>query len=119
MAYIAVESRLEDILDAIRDIESFTAGKTFEDYLAEPMRRRAIERSVEIISEASRHIPDDLKGRHAQIPWRKVAGIGNVLRHGYKAVEDDELWQVATIDLARRKAATESMLRDLRKDEGR
>jgi hypothetical protein len=64
MPFLDPASRLEDILGAILDIEAFTSSKSFEDYMAEPMMRRAVERSVEIISEASRHVPDDLKARH-------------------------------------------------------
>ncbi len=116
MALLDLASRLEDMLGAIRDIEEFAAGKTFDDYMAEAMRRRAIERSIEIVSEASRHIPDDLKAHHAEIPWRKVAGIGNVLRHGYKAVRDDELWNVVTTDLGPLNAAVEAMLREVEAD---
>jgi uncharacterized protein with HEPN domain len=50
--------------------------------------------SIEIISEASRHLSDELKARHPEIPWPKVAGIGNVLRHDYELVAHDVLWRV-------------------------
>ena len=58
------------------------------------MRKRwLIERGIEIISEASRRLPHELKARHSDIPWRKVAGIGNVLRHAapvmWALVRDD------------------------------
>ena len=62
--------RLQDILDAIADIERFTAGKTFEQYVADALVRRAVERLVEIVSEASRHVPQALKGEQ---PLRAVA----------------------------------------------
>jgi hypothetical protein len=45
-----------------------------------------VERGVEIISEASRHLSDELKARHPRIPWGKVAGIGNILRHNYENI---------------------------------
>ena len=78
--------------------------------MAEPMLRRAIERDVEIISEASRYIPEDLTAKHPIIPWRKVAGIGNVLRHGYKLIDDHEMWDIVTHDLSPLKATIERML---------
>jgi uncharacterized protein with HEPN domain len=111
MPFFDPASRLEDMLGAIRDIEAFTSGKSFEDYMAEPMMRRAVERSVEIISEASRHVPDDLKARRPQIPWRWIADIGNVLCHAYKVVDDAELWNIVIHDLAPLEAAVEAMLR--------
>ena len=61
--------------------------------------QRALERGLEIISEASRHLPDDLKDRHPHIPWRKVAGIGNVLRHDYERIAPAILWKLMRDDL--------------------
>jgi len=58
-----------------------------------------VERGIEIISEASRHLPDALKARHSEIPWRKVAGVGNVLRHEYERIAPEVLWSVAHDDL--------------------
>ena len=54
---------------------------------------------LEIVSEASRHLSDELKARHPEIPWSKVAGIGNVLRHEYERIASDVLWRVAQDDL--------------------
>lgn len=51
-----------------------------------------VERGVEIISEASRHLTEELKARHPEIPWQKVAGIGNVLRHDYGSVAAPIMW---------------------------
>jgi uncharacterized protein with HEPN domain len=106
-------SRLEDILDAIAAISAYTSGKTFDDYAAERMLRDAVERNIERISEASRHIPRGLKAKHAEIPWRKVAGIGNVLRHAYPIVDDSLIWEVVVRDLPSLKAAVEQMLREV------
>lgn len=58
-----------------------------------------VERGVEIISEASRRLPDDLMDRNRDIPWRKVAGIGNVIRHDYERVAPDVLWKLVRDDL--------------------
>ena len=73
--------RLQDILDAIADVERYTAGKLFADYEADPLLRRAVERWIEIVSEASRHVPQALKDKHPSVPWRQVADIGNIFRH--------------------------------------
>ncbi len=62
-------------------------------------RQWVVERGIEIISEASRHLPTELKARHTDIPWSKVAGIGNVLRHAYEHVALDVLWGVVRDDL--------------------
>jgi len=106
-------SRLEDILEAIAVIAEYTAGKTFDDYVAERMLRDAVERNVERISEASRHIPGSRKARHPEIPWQEVAGIGNILRHAYPIVDDSVVWEVVVRDLPPLKAAAEQMLNDV------
>jgi len=110
MAAAELLSRLEDILEAIAEIEAFIGNKTFDDYMAEPLLRRGVERDIEIISEASRHIPRSLKTRYALVPWRKVAGIGNILRHGYKNVDDHEMWDIANTELAPLKTTIQSMM---------
>jgi uncharacterized protein with HEPN domain len=83
MARAPVADRLRHILDAFARIETLTAGKTFEDYGADWVTRDAIERNLERVSEASRHVPSHLKAQHGSIPWRAIAGLGNVLRHDY------------------------------------
>ncbi len=118
MAYPDLRSRLEDIRDAIDEAQRFTAGMTFERYRADPLVRRGIERCVEIISEASRHVPEGRKAAHPQIPWRNVADIGNVLRHGYRVVDQGIIWGVVQEHLPPLKAAVEAMLREVEGGEG-
>src|SRR4029077_2943415 len=86
--------RLTDIIEAIELIRSEMAGVTLDAFEPDRRKRWLIERGIEIISEASRRLPDALKARHASIPWPKVAGIGNVLRHDYERVAHDVLWHV-------------------------
>lgn len=54
---------------------------------------------MQIISEASRHLNADLKARHPEIPWTKVAGIGSVLRHDYERIAPEVIWKLVTADL--------------------
>ena len=116
MASSDLASRLEDILDGIAAVTDFTAGKTFDDYVAERMLRDAVERNMERISEASRHIPANLKASRPEIPWRNVADIGNILRHAYPVVDDRLIWEVVNRDLRPLKAAVEALLREVGTD---
>lgn len=75
MSITDLAARRDDILATIREIETFAAGKTFDDYMADAMLRRAVERDVEIISGAPRYILEYLTAKHPIIPGRKVAGI--------------------------------------------
>jgi uncharacterized protein with HEPN domain len=76
------------------------ADVTLDIFEADTRKRWVVERGLEIISEASRHLSPAMKARHPNIPWKKVAGIGNVLRHEYERIAHDVLWQVVRHDLA-------------------
>ena len=82
MAKRGVHARIYDMLKAIESIESMQARLSLDSSLLQ-MTTMGVERAIEIISEASRHIPDDMKATAPEIPWRQIAGIGNVLRHDY------------------------------------
>ena len=91
--------RLVDIVEAIEHIRSVTSVVSLEAFEADWQKRWLVERGLEILSEASRHLGDELKARHPEIPWPKVAGIGNVLRHDYERIAADVLWKLAWDDL--------------------
>ena len=95
-----VAPRLADIIEAIERIRRVLDGVTLEAFEQNWEKRWLVERGIEIISEASRHLTDDIKERRPEIPWPKVAGIGNVLRHAYDYVAPDVLWKLAQDDLA-------------------
>ncbi|MBV9785880.1 MAG: DUF86 domain-containing protein [Acidisphaera sp.] len=90
---------LANIVEACALIRSDMWGVTLDAFEADIRKRWLVERGLEIISEASRRLPDDLKARHPEIPWPKVAGIGNVLRHEYEHVAAPILWKLVHDDL--------------------
>jgi uncharacterized protein with HEPN domain len=94
MAAASPISRLSDIIGAIELIRSEMAGVTLQAFEHDIRKCWFVQRGREIISEASRHLPDAITTRHHGIAWPKVAGIGNVLRHDYEHVADDVLWHV-------------------------
>jgi uncharacterized protein with HEPN domain len=102
--------RLADIVEAIERINAVLAGVSLEAFENDWQRQWLVERGVEIISEASRHLPDDLKARNPQIPWQKVAGIGNVLRHDYESIAAPVLWKLVRGDLPTLEEACRSEL---------
>jgi uncharacterized protein with HEPN domain len=119
MARPTLANRLRHVLEAIAQVETYLAGKSFADYLVDDMRRHAVERCLEIASEASRHIPSESKGRFPEIPWRGIADFGSVLRHEYPNVINERVWQIVTSDLAPLKSAVEDMLREAEAGSGR
>lgn len=95
---------LDDMLDAIDAIESFTAGSDFARFLADTRTGYAVRYALLMVSEASRRLPEDLKARHPEIPWRNVADLGNVYRHEYHRVSDIAVWKTITDHLPPLKA---------------
>ena len=91
--------RLRDILETIDAVAEMTAGVDFAGYCCDYKLRRAVERCVEIVSEASRGIPNELKVEFAEQPWPEIAAIGNLLRHSYDRVDDLIMWKIATRSL--------------------
>jgi uncharacterized protein with HEPN domain len=108
--------RLTDIIEAIERVNGVLADVSLEAFENDWQRQWLVERGVEIISEASRHLPDDLKARNPKIPWQKVAGIGNVLRHNYESIAAPVLWKLVQADLPTLEKACRS---ELATEEGR
>jgi len=103
---------LKHILNSIEWIEEDIKGLNFDTFSNNRRVRQLVERNVEIISEASRRIPDVLKQQHKNIKWKEIAGIGNVLRHDYHEVIPSVLWDVVTIELKAIKETVQQILRD-------
>lgn len=113
----SIRLRLNDIIRAIDGTEDTIAGVGFETFQSVYHMARTAERSIEIVSEASRHIPQELKARYPDVPWQQIAEIGNVLRHNYEVIDDHITWDVAKQHFPRLKVVIAEMLANLPKDE--
>lgn len=100
---------LHDILETIDRVQEITAEKTLNDFSASWQLRFIVQRAIEIISEASRAIPEDLTAERPEIPWNSIRHIGNVLRHEYHALSD--IWRVITDELPKLRIAIEAIRR--------
>jgi uncharacterized protein with HEPN domain len=95
----SVETPLRDILHHIDLAVRLVAGfddKTFRDDVRTVY---AVTRCLEIISEASRRLPEDMKARHPSIAWKQIAGAGNIYRHDYEDVAAHYVWDTIRRDL--------------------
>lgn len=116
MAGRLVGHYLLDIIDAIDGATSAIRGHTLETFRADWTVRHAAQRAIEIVSEASRSVPDALVATRPEIPWPQVKGIGNILRHEYRKVDDTIVWRVVTQDFPPLRDAAQAIFNALDED---
>ena len=110
MRFDRIAGVLLDILHQIELAEQFIADLRQDEFERDVLRLYAVTRCLEIISEASRRLPDELKARYPDIPWREIAGAGNIYRHNYEDVAPRLLWETVRSGLTPLKIAAEREL---------
>jgi uncharacterized protein with HEPN domain len=90
---------LEDILSSISKIQSYIGDSSYDEFIKDEMKLDAVVRNLEIIGEASRHIPAEIKGNYSDIEWRKIGAFRNILAHEYFGIDYEILWDIITSKL--------------------
>jgi uncharacterized protein with HEPN domain len=90
---------LEDILENAENLKAFIAGLTPEAFVADLKTQYAVTRALEIIGEATKRVPMQFRDANPDIPWRKMAGMRDVLAHQYEGVNPLVLYRTATKDI--------------------
>ena len=85
---------LDDIVSSSEKIERFIEGMSFESFIADDKTRAAVEWHLFVIGEAAKHLPESERQLYPTIEWRKIAGLRDVLAHGYFGIDDEILWDV-------------------------
>ncbi|MEI7434960.1 MAG: DUF86 domain-containing protein [Methanomicrobiales archaeon] len=83
---------LDDIIEAIGNIDEDTTGISFDDFVADRRRKDAVIRNFEVIGEATKNLPDNLKEQYPNTDWRKISGFRDVLSHAYFGIKTTILW---------------------------
>ena len=85
---------LDDMREAARKIDRYVSGRGQDAFRADEMAFDATLRNLEILGEAVKGIPEEIRARYPDINWRGVAGFRNVLAHAYFAVDEETLWDI-------------------------
>jgi len=104
---------LRDILNAIDKIERYTKGMDFEDFVDDELIQDGVVRNLEIIGEAVKNLPGDIKKNYPEIEWRKIAGLRDILIHAYFGVDIEIIWDIVENKIGELKDAIKKILSDL------
>ncbi|MBI5700234.1 DUF86 domain-containing protein [Candidatus Saganbacteria bacterium] len=85
---------LNDMLSSIKKIDGYIRGLSLKDFKANEMVVDAVIRNLEILGEASKNIPNDIKKKHKDVEWKKIAGLRDILIHAYFGIDFDILWDI-------------------------
>jgi uncharacterized protein with HEPN domain len=109
---------LQDILDIMDKVGLFIEGMDFERFLTDDKTSFAVVRALEIIGEATKHIPSSVRRRHPQVPWMKMAGMRDHLIHGYFGIDLEIVWETATRFIPELRPQIEQVLGEKTEKEG-
>lgn len=105
---------INDILIAIDKIESFIEGLSYEDFISDEKTLYAVVRALEIIGEAAKKVPEDIRRENEGIPWKDMSGMRDVLVHDYINVDVETVWLTAKQKVPQLKRLLEKIARDER-----
>jgi len=108
---------LMDILQNMRDAEEFILGMDYEQFKADKKTSNAVLRSIEVMGEASKHIPNEIRTRYTSVPWKEMAGMRDKLIHDYLGIDAETVWLVVKERIPSLKPVIEDILRDLEEQE--
>ncbi|PIP14587.1 hypothetical protein COW98_02065 [Candidatus Roizmanbacteria bacterium CG22_combo_CG10-13_8_21_14_all_35_9] len=107
--------RIQDILDCINIIESYIKGKSENDFYSSYQLQDSVIRRLEIIGEATKNIPEEVRKKYPDLPWKKMAGLRDVVIHDYSEVVEERVWNTITKELPVAKRLIEKIREDLEK----
>ena len=107
---------IKDILDAIEKIEEFVAGMSYEEFVGDDKTISAVIRKFEIIGEATKNIPDEIKEKYPTLPWKEMAGTRDRLIHGYFGVDTKLVWDTIHMQLPKLKPKIKKILDEIERN---
>jgi uncharacterized protein with HEPN domain len=104
---------LIDILESALEVEVFIAGMSYDDFFRDKKTINAVIRSLEVMGEAAKRVPEEIRAKYPEIPWKRMAGMRDKLIHEYAGVDMETVWDVATEELPAIKPMLERLKENL------
>ena len=105
---------VEDILESVDKIERYVKGMSYDNFVENEMIIDAVIRNLEVIGEASKNIPENIREQYTTIPWRRIIGLRNIMIHGYFGIDLSIIWEIITKNLPETKPSIVEMLNNLK-----
>ena len=104
---------IKDILENMRDAEGFIRGMSYEQFCADKKTLNAVLRSIEVIGEATKNVPEDIRARYPAITWKEMAGMRDKVIHFYFGVDKEIVWLVVKDRIPVLRPLIERILREM------
>lgn len=108
---------VQDIIDSINDVGNFIEGMDFEEFIKDKKTIYSVVRAIEIIGEATKNVPEHLRKKYPDVPWKKMAGMRDRLVHEYFGIDLEILWETAKEDVPQLKVPISKVLEDMERGE--
>ena len=109
---------LKDILDAMNKVQSFVRNMDYEAFKNDDKTAYAVIRALEVIGEATKHVPDNVRQKYPGVPWQDMAGMRDVLIHSYFGVDIETVWLTITEKIAQIKPLIEKVYEETGNEKG-
>lgn len=104
---------LEDLIESMEIVMEYLDGLTYEEFENDRMRIDAVLRNIQIIGEAARNIPDDIREKNPGVPWGRIVGLRNIVVHAYFGVDLEIIWKIGKENIPETKPMIVRILKDL------
>ena len=104
---------IKDIFEAMSAVQIFVEGMDFDAFVADDKTASAVVRKLEIIGEATKNVPEEIRQKYPQVPWRQMAGMRDQIIHAYFAVDYVVVWDTLKVDIPPLQPIIARILKDL------